>query len=128
MDSRIIKLIETARPLLGEISFRDDCNAGTVAAAILTRAGNVYTGICIHLVCGIGFCAEHAAVAEMLKARETDIEAVVAVSQAGVLRPCGRCRELLLQISDRNLDALVAINDSEATPLKDLIPNHWLIR
>lgn len=128
MDPRIVKLIETARPLLGEISLRDDCNAGTVAAAILTGAGNVYTGICVHLVCGIGFCAEHAAVAEMLKARETEIEAIVAVSERGVLPPCGRCRELLLQISDRNADALVAVNDNEARSLKDLMPNHWLVR
>jgi cytidine deaminase len=128
MDQRIIKLIEIARPLVGEISLRDDCNAGTVAAAILTRSGNIYTGICVHLVCGIGFCAEHAAVAEMLKARETEIRAIVAVSARGVLPPCGRCRELLLQISDRNTDTLVAVNDSESMPLKDLIPKHWLVR
>jgi cytidine deaminase len=79
-------------------------------------------------VCGIGFCAEHAAVAEMLKARETEIEAIVAVSERGVLPPCGRCRELLLQISNRNADALVAVNDNEARSLKDLMPNHWLVR
>jgi cytidine deaminase len=128
MDPRIIKLIEIARPLVGEISLRDDCNAGTVASAILTRAGNIYTGTCVHLVCGIGFCAEHTAVAEMLKARETEIRAIVAVSARGVLPPCGRCRELLLQISDRNADALVAVIDSESMLLRDLIPNHWLVR
>ena len=39
--------------------------------ALETASGNVYTGINLDLACGIGFCAEHSAVAEMLKARET---------------------------------------------------------
>jgi cytidine deaminase len=38
----------------------------------------VYTGVCLHLSGGIGFCAEHAAVTEMLKFKETEIAAVVA--------------------------------------------------
>ena len=31
--------------------------AGTVAAAFLTDKGNVYTGVCIDVPAGIGFCA-----------------------------------------------------------------------
>src|SRR5262245_18553960 len=36
---------------------------GYVGAALATDRGNVYTGINITLICGIGFCAEHSAVA-----------------------------------------------------------------
>ena len=39
---------------------------GYVGAALVTDQGNVYTGINISLICGIGFCAEHSAVAEMI--------------------------------------------------------------
>lgn len=34
---------------------------------------NVFTGVCIHLGSGIGFCAEHAAVAAMITAGETEM-------------------------------------------------------
>jgi cytidine deaminase len=40
--------------------------------------GNIYTGICIDLGCGLGFCAEVAAIAQMLTHRETRIDEVVA--------------------------------------------------
>ena len=39
--------------------------AGGVAAAILTAAGNVYTGVCIDTACTLGMCAERSAIANM---------------------------------------------------------------
>lgn len=81
-------LIDLARPLLGELVLgRPDWTAGTVACAIRSSSGRIFAGVCIHLSCGIGFCAEHAAVAEMIKGRETQIDAIVAVCDGGVLAP-----------------------------------------
>lgn len=51
--------------------------------AILSASGRVYTGICVDTQCSVGFCAEHAAVAEMLKARESEIALGVAVASGG---------------------------------------------
>ena len=66
------ELIEAARAVQGHFALSEpDRSAGSVAAALRTRSGAVYTGICIDVSCGIGFCAEHAAIAEMLKHRET---------------------------------------------------------
>ena len=48
--------------------------AGTVAAAFLTDKGNVYTGVCIDVPAGMGFCAEHTAAAAMITAGESKIE------------------------------------------------------
>jgi cytidine deaminase len=62
----------------------------------------------------------------MLKARETEIEVIVAVCEEGVLAPCGRCRELLVQVNPKNLDAYVAIPDGQLKRLRDLLPEHWL--
>ncbi len=78
-------LIARASALVGEFRTNKDCVAGGVAAAILTRSGAVYTGICVDTPCSMGFCAEHAAVAEMLKARESEIALVVAVTAEGVI-------------------------------------------
>ena len=47
--------------------------AGTVAAAILTDKGNVYIGDCIDVLAGMGFCAEHSAIAAMITAGESKI-------------------------------------------------------
>lgn len=106
---------------------REDFSAGSVGAAILTADGNVYTGICIDLACGLGFCAEVAAVAEMLRHRETHITAVAAVCAGGVLgTPCGRCREMIAQVDARNLDCRIIVRDDRDVSLRELLPNPWL--
>jgi len=89
-------LIETARALVTEMDLGDGNSAGGVGAAIRTVAGNVYTGVCIDLGSGLGFCAEVGAIAQMVAHRETQIGAVVAVTFDRVLAPCGRCRETMV--------------------------------
>jgi cytidine deaminase len=121
------QLVEAARSVWGHLSLRDDFSAGDVGAAIRTAKGNIYTGICIDLACGLGFCAEVAAVAEMLKHRETHIVAVVAVSDDGTpIGPCGRCREMIAQVDARNLDCRVILGDGQEAKLRNLLPEHWL--
>jgi cytidine deaminase len=127
MDDTLQALIDLARPLLGEIALgRADMSAATVACAIRSASGRTYTGVCVHLSCGIGFCAEHAAVAEMIKARETQIESIVAIGDDGVLAPCGRCRELMVQVDPRNFDARVGLPGGRVTRLRELLPDHWM--
>lgn len=119
-------LISSARQILGEFDLGNELSAGSVAAALRTEAGNVYTGISLQLACGIGFCAEHSAIAEMLKQRETRIAEIVAVSEQGIRPPCGRCRELMLQVSPANANTLVAVAEGQYVPLRELLPHHWL--
>lgn len=119
-------LIASARQVLGKFELESDLYAGSVAAALRTRTGHVYTGISLHLACGIGCCAEHSAIAEMLKHREREIAEIVAVGEQGILPPCGRCRELMLQVSAANADTLVAIAEGQSEPLRELLPHHWL--
>jgi cytidine deaminase len=119
-------LIASAQNILGEFALGQGAKAGTVAAALRTAAGNVYTGISLDMACGIGFCAEHSAIAEMLKQREWRISAIVAVNAQGILPPCGRCRELMLQVSPANAHTLVAIAAGKSVPLRELLPHHWL--
>lgn len=125
MESRRERLLAAAKAVIGEFALRRG-SAGTVSAAVLAAYGQIYTGVCIDLACGLGFCAETAALAEMLKARETHVIAVVAVRDGVVAgAPCGRCRETLAQIDERNLDCMVILNRHEI-PLRQLLPEHWL--
>lgn len=120
------KLIEEAYKILGEYTLSSNhYSAGSVAAALLTSQGNVYTGINIDIACGIGFCAEHSAIAEMLKHRETQIEMIVAVSTESIRPPCGRCRELLFQIDAKNIHTKVYLSEEEYLTLDALLPHRW---
>ena len=99
---------------------------GYVGAALYTDQGNTYTGINVSLNCGIGFCAEHSAVAEMVKYGETKIRKVVAATAEGnVLPPCGRCREMMYQIDESNLDTAVIMGSADNQLLRELLPHNW---
>lgn len=125
MNRASSELIEAARAVWGSFALREDFSAGSVGAAIRTAKGNIYTGICIDLGSGLGFCTEVAAIAEMLKQGETRIAQVVAVSGNRILPPCGRCRETMAQIDARNLDSRVILGENREVSLRELLPDHW---
>lgn len=116
-------LIAQAHDLARPIKPSSDCSAASVASVIVSRSGKTYTGVCLEFSCSLGFCAEHAAIAEMLKAHESEIAIIVAVDEHGeVLAPCGRCREMMWQLNPTNRDALVILAPDRARPLDELLP------
>jgi cytidine deaminase len=116
-------LITQAHQLARPIKPSDTCSAGGVGSVIISRSGKTYTGICLDFASSLGFCAEHAAIAEMLKAHENEIALIVAVDERGsVLPPCGRCREMMWQLNGTNKYALVILSPDRALPLGDLLP------
>jgi len=120
------ELTEEARKVVGKYELSNaDFSAGTVGAALLTANGNVYTGINIEVACGIGFCAEHSAISEMLKNRETQIEMIVSANAESIIPPCGRCRELMFQVDNKNLNTKVYLSEEEYMTLDKLLPNRW---
>jgi cytidine deaminase len=98
--------------------------AGSVGCSLLSTSGNLYLGVCIDVGSGIGFCAEHAAIAAMVTAGETGIAKIVAVcSDETVLPPCGRCRELMYEINKGNLGwTEVILSENKTLKLKELLP------
>ena len=120
------ELIEKAIEVLNPRQLSSTAEAGSVAAAILTSNGHIYTGICIETACSMGFCAEHSAAAAMLTAGESEIIKMVAINKRGnILPPCGRCREFISQLNDKNIEAEVLINRKKAVKLIDLLPYDW---
>ena len=119
------ELIAEAAMYARPIRTSDDCQAGEVAALIISGSRRKYTGVCVEFQCSLGFCAEHAAVAEMLKAHESRIAYVAAVLWSGeVIPPCGRCREMMWQLDPQNRDATVILGKDQAIPLHQLLPHH----
>lgn len=119
------RLLAAAEAVRRPLELPRDCSAATVGAALLTAAGDLFTGVNLDLACGIGFCAEHSAAAEMLKTGQTRVAAVAAVGRRGVLPPCGRCRELLIQLDPANAATRVLVAPGETVPLGALLPRHW---
>lgn len=119
----IKQLTEIAQSLQNKNIINSNVQVGGVAAALISKSGKIYTGISIVAPCGMGFCAEHAAIADMLKNGETEIDMLVAVDQRGILPPCGRCRELIRQINNRNYDfTKIVISIEKTVLLKELLP------
>ena len=97
-----------------------------VGCALLAADGQVYVGVCVDVSCGIGFCAEHSAIAAMVTAGEYRIRKIVAVQSDGsVMSPCGRCREFMRQLDPENMDADVVLAQGHSKLLKDLLPYPW---
>jgi cytidine deaminase len=120
------ELYRAAKAVLNPRRLSDAAEAGGVGASLLTAAGNVYTGVCIDTACSMGFCAEHAAAAAMVTAGESQVVRMVAVNWDGaVLPPCGRCREFISQLHDRNLDAEVLVREGLIVSLRALLPHDW---
>lgn len=104
----------------------DDCEAGGVGAALETEAGDCFLGVCIDVPSGIGFCAEHAAIAAMVTAGQSRVKRVVAVTCDGcIVPPCGRCRQFLLSVNDDNTDTEVVLGPDEIMTLEELMPRRW---
>ena len=102
--------------------------AGGVAAAILTKAGNIYVGVCIDTASTLGMCAERNAIANMLTNGESQIDKVVAVMPDGkVGPPCGACREYMMQLDKDSggIEILLDLQTRETVTLKELTPHWW---
>ncbi|MCL2057281.1 MAG: cytidine deaminase [Oscillospiraceae bacterium] len=119
-------LLAIAKGLAKERKLSENASAGTVAAAILTDRGNIYTGVCIDTPAGMGFCAEHSAIAAMVTAGESRIVKCVAagVDDKGACAPCGRCREFICAVHDENYKCEVLLENGEVTTIGELLPYH----
>ena len=120
-------LVAAARAVLAPRRLSPTVEVGGVGAALLSASGRVFVGVCIDAASGVGFCAEHAAAAAMVTAGESRVLAMVAVDWDGsVLAPCGRCRELVVQLDEGNAGTEVILPMRTATR-RELLPDHWLM-
>ena len=85
------QLIQKAKEIAKLHKSSDDVRIGNVGCALISEKGNLYLGVSIRACCGIGFCAEHSAIANMVLNQEYKINKIVAVTGNGtILPPCGR--------------------------------------
>ena len=121
-------LITRAEEVLNPRTISPFIEAGGVGAAILTKNGNVYTGVCIDTASTLGMCAERNAIANMITNGESQIDKLVCVTRDGeVGSPCGACREYLMQLDKDSKDIVILRERGtyETIRLEELIPDWW---
>ncbi len=122
------ELYNAARKVQKDRAVSPFIDAGGVAAAVLTKAGNIYVGVCIDTASTLGMCAERNAIANMITNGESQIDKVVAVMPGGkVGPPCGACREYMMQLDkdSGDIEILLDRETQKTVRLKELIPDWW---
>jgi cytidine deaminase len=121
------ELINQARAVVKPRKISHEFTVGDVGCALLTATGKLHLGVCIDVSGGIGFCAEHSAIASMITDGEHGIRKIVAVAADGrILPPCGRCREFMRQVDRDNMDRTeVLLGSDKVVKLRDLLPHAW---
>ena len=122
------KLYNEARRVQNDRVISPFIEAGGVAAALITKAGNIYVGVCIDTASTLGMCAERNAIANMITNSESQIDKIVAVMPDGkVGSPCGACREYMMQLDKDSgeIEILLDLESKKTIYLKELIPDWW---
>lgn len=118
-------LIKQAKALVGAKKVKGGI-IKEVGCVLATQNGKIFKGVSLDLFCGVGFCAEHSAIAAMItNTKETHIKTIVAADGKNILRPCGRCRELMSLIDKKNFETDVIILDNKKVKLRELLPFAW---
>lgn len=122
-DEQIENLYDMAKSVAIPKVINEQMSSGGVGAAILTKQGNIYTGVCIDMDCSLGMCAERNALSTMITNGEYDIEMIIAVTKVGkVIPPCGACREFMWQLKNSRNIKVVLDNEETVANLEDLMP------
>lgn len=123
-------LFRAAKAVQNDRKISDYVEAGGVAAAILSKSGKIYTGVCIDTCSTLGICAERNAIFNMITNGEDQIEKVLAVMPDGKTgAPCGACRELMVQLMPHDYPKIEIMLDYEkgrVVTLGELTPEWWI--
>ena len=130
MDTIWKTMFDAARSVMCERRISEYVSAGEVGAAILSKSGTIYTGVCVDTCSTLGICAERNAIFNMITNGEQEIDKVLAVMPDGHTgAPCGACRELMVQLmpdSYRDIEIMLDYENNKIVTLGELTPEWWI--
>ena len=130
MDRIWTEMYEAAESVRQGRQVSEYVSCGEVAAAILSRSGKIYTGVCVDTCCTLGICAERNAIFQMLTAGEQEIARVLAIMPDGSSgAPCGACRELMVQLmpdSYKDIEIMMDCTTGRTVRLGEVTPEWWI--
>ncbi|KAL4998858.1 cytidine deaminase-like protein [Aspergillus recurvatus] len=117
-------LVETATLTIDSIAVSED---HSVASAAVSSDGRVFTGVNVYHFTG-GPCAELVVMGVAAAAGATQLTHIVAVgnNHRGILSPCGRCRQVLLDLQPGVRVIVGKVGSERSVPITELLPCSYL--
>ena len=130
MESIWTQMYEAAKAVLNERRVSEYVTCGEVSAAILSKSGKIYTGICVDTCSTLGICAERNAIFNMLTNGEQEIDKVLCILPDGSNgAPCGACRELMVQLMPgkyHSIEVMLDYATGRTITLGEITPEWWI--
>ena len=130
MDKIWQDMYDAAKAVLKEKVISEFVTAGGVSAAVLSKSGKIYTGVCIDTASTLGICAERNAIFNMITNGEYEMDRVLCIPpMEGKGAPCGACRELMVQLMPgkyKDIDIMIDYSNDRVMNLGDLTPEWWI--
>ena len=130
MDKIWYEMYDAAKAVFKERRISDYVTCGEVSAAVLSKSGKIYTGVCIDTCSTLGICAERNAIFNMITNGESDIDKVLCILPDGTSgAPCGACRELMVQLMPGryyDIEIMMDIETERIMTLGELTPEWWI--
>ena len=119
-----------AEAVLNARQISEFVSAGEVSAAVLSKSGKIYTGVCIDTCSTLGICAERNAIFNMITNGENEIARVLCIPPVeGKGAPGGACRELMVQLmptSYKDIEIMLDYRTGKTVRLGDITPEWWI--
>ncbi len=130
MDKIWEEMYNAAKGVLKAVTISDYVTAGEVSAAVRSKSGNIYTGVCIDTCSTLGICAERNAIFNMITNGEYEIDRILCLPpNQGKGAPCGACRELMTQLMPgkyKDIDVMIDYSSNRVMKLGELTPEWWI--
>ena len=121
---------DAAKAVLNPRRISEYVTAGEVSAAVLSKSGKIYTGVCIDTCSTLGICAERNAIFNMITNGEQEIDKVLCIPPVeGRGAPCGACRELMVQLipdTYKDIEIMIDYKNNVVMKLGELTPEWWI--
>ena len=130
MDKIWQEMYAAAKAVLAPRRISEYVTAGEVSAAVLSKSGKIYTGVCIDTCSSLGICAERNAIFSMITNGENEIDKVLCIPPfEGKGAPCGACREHMVQLmpeSYKDIEIMLDYSKGKVIKLGDITPEWWI--
>ena len=130
METIWTEMYDAAKAVLNERRISEYVTCGEVAAAIRSKSGKIYTGVCIDTCSTLGICAERNAIFNMITNGENEIDKILCILPDGSNgAPCGACREFMVQLMAGNyydIEIMLDYSTGRIVTLGEITPEWWI--
>ena len=125
-----MQMYEAAKGVQNGRKVSEYVDCGGVSAAILSKSGKIYTGVCVDTCSTLGICAERNAIFNMLTNGDDEVDKVLCIMPNGKTgAPCGACRELMVQLMAgkyHSIEIMLDYETDKVVTLGELTPEWWI--